>query len=607
MSEEALPQPKREVAGRRPWISRVGRPVYDAVIGEPVREGRLRIEGTGRLERQLAILGLVTLFALLASVVLNEAWRSGPLTKLTDIGGRWLFFPEALLPVTLLGLFIAWLVLLTGGLRASLPVRLAVAVVYLLLNSDIGKPLTIDVGGALALRWGSPLARIGYFAAAGLLLVYSFFAGSERWSRRLRPAFFVAIALSLAALFGAQLWIHVAESRSGIPDPSPGFLYSAIEQMAFALTPMIMLATVALVDFSYALADAFATPARTLRPTFAKLMVVGLIGVKLWVQLFSHLRDWRSRIEQTPQIVLMMALVLAGFLTVAVIARRLRRRQASEEEVEEAKERLIYAGIATASVPMITPFFSSLGALLVIQFGLKGAGDVLGKITNATSDITNVVRVVSWSVVLVLGIVLLLRLAHRELYRELGIGLALLGAFNVPYYAAVLLHHPLAFNSGVLDIMLTVVLAGIVAVRWNRLDTYEAAGLFAVVAFSWLVMTRGDFIGIIGGFFGLATIVIVVFGLLYTLLADSALASGDGRLFPHDARVLLWVGYLVLSVAILNAVTAAHGFDFSAATAARAFTDVGIPIAAWLVIRRPFARREALLAALPAEEPEVEV
>jgi hypothetical protein len=109
--------------------------------------------------------------------------------------------------------------------------------------------------------------------------------------------------------------------------------------------------------------------------------------------------------------------------------------------------------------------------------------------------------------------------------------------------------------------------------------------VLGVVLFSWLVMSRGDYISYAGGLVGLPGIVVVVVGVLLTLATGSGFASDDSRRLPRAARPLLWVGYLLLSVVMLHwaQVTHATGQDADALTG---FFYLGLPVAAWLVGRR---------------------
>jgi hypothetical protein len=148
--------------------------------------------------------------------------------------------------------------------------------------------------------------------------------------------------------------------------------------------------------------------------------------------------------------------------------------------------------------------------------------------------------------------------------------------------------------------------------RWRHIDRYEAVALIVITLFTWLAFSRGDFLTAIAngplGFLGLPASVLVVFGIGYTLLADSAMASGSSGSFPRDSRVLIYLGFLVLSTAVLAWLDVTHVVsNLQDTVSSNGFADIGIPFAAWLVIRRPMTRREAIEAALPSEAAAFEV
>jgi hypothetical protein len=142
-------------------------------------------------------------------------------------------------------------------------------------------------------------------------------------------------------------------------------------------------------------------------------------------------------------------------------------------------------------------------------------------------------------------------------------------------------------NLALLDILVTVAVAAVLVARWPRIDAAGAARLGVIVLFGWLVLTEGDFLAIVGSLLGLPGIIVVVIGTLFVLAAGSTFASRDTPRFPRVSRPLLWMGYLVVSVAITNWVNATHAGNVAAEAGARAFFYVGIPMAVWLLTRRP--------------------
>jgi hypothetical protein len=221
---------------------------------------------------------------------------------------------------------------------------------------------------------------------------------------------------------------------------------------------------------------------------------------------------------------------------------------------------------------------------------------------------------------LLTGIALLVRRSGREVLREAGLGLVLIGGWNVPQYLLAALNYHTAYDERLIEIVLTLGIAAVVvadlglealrAVRLRStggfLDQPGAIALTALVILTWLMFTRGDFVAT------LATTVlrpvpfisgtaILVFGIVYTLLVDSELASSSSRHAPANARVLMWIGYLLISVTILMWTQVTHVTDLASTVAHNGFSDIGIPFAAWLFIRRPWTPEEARRAALPSE------
>ena len=134
-------------------------------------------------------------------------------------------------------------------------------------------------------------------------------------------------------------------------------------------------------------------------------------------------------------------------------------------------------------------------------------------------------------------------------------------------------------------------------VRRRRVPATLSVLLTAVVVFSWLVMSRADYVSFLGGLLGLPVVVVVVFGILYSLASDSAFASESSKRLPRDARPMLLVGYLLLSVVILHWLEVTH--ETTNLDASIGFFRIGIPLAAWLVGRRLVTRRANVTARGP--------
>jgi hypothetical protein len=84
-------------------------------------------------------------------------------------------------------------------------------------------------------------------------------------------------------------------------------------------------------------------------------------------------------------------------------------------------------------------------------------------------------------------------------------------------------------------------------------------------------------------------VVVVVLGVVWTLMTSSAFATGSSPGYPRQARALLWLGYLVLATTILLWIEVTHGADVASEQGRVGFVGLGIPIAAWLWMRRSVA------------------
>jgi hypothetical protein len=205
-----------------------------------------------------------------------------------------------------------------------------------------------------------------------------------------------------------------------------------------------------------------------------------------------------------------------------------------------------------------------------------------------------------------LAVTLLALLAARgRRSRRLTLGLAALAviaAWACIGYALDAVWVDPGIRYSLFDVLVTVGVGGLLAMRWSRLDTGEVTRLGALVLFVWLVSTKGDVFSIVGGLLTVPAIGLVVLGVLLTLLTDSAFTRRDSSALPRGGRTLLWIGFLVLNLAILNWVQVTHGENFSGNAADRIFYYVGVPLAMWMAASRQFRDGEAE-APEPAAEP----
>jgi len=121
--------------------------------------------------------------------------------------------------------------------------------------------------------------------------------------------------LSVAACFGALIWIHAEEAHRGLLT-LPELLAGTITNVQAALIPLVVIAALGLVNFGHSKAAAVATTVWKSRALVAKLVVLGMIGFKLWIRLFRHLGEWADTVAQHP--VLTVRVVMSALFFAAV-------------------------------------------------------------------------------------------------------------------------------------------------------------------------------------------------------------------------------------------------------------------------------------------------
>ncbi len=587
-------------------------PVGRTLFSEPYEQGRLRLDGLPALERTLAVGALLVLIGLLLALLAGSAFRHATLIRLNDVADRWTFVPLTLLPVAIVALFVGWLAFLWGALRGSLWVALTGAAIHLLINGSIGD-LTGGIGHSFINHVGPTLNRAGYFTAAGVVVVFAFLRLKRSWDRPARFVAFPLLAASLLAVYGTALLLALDALRHGFPSVAALDLDGNFDGISALLQPMILLAAVALVDFSYTLSNAFSAPAMELRARAAKAVLAGLIVVKLWFLLVSHIGVWGAYARISASGLIWVAVGAAAFAAVGLWWRAtLRRRALGEAGEERVKERIVYIAIFAEVLPsMVVIVLTTAASTIAAQADSQGAVRWLDSVERFTFHHSTTVRAIPWVVLLVIGLSLVAK-GSTAARRELGLGLLLLGAWNTPFYVLAVFGVRFQFSNTLLDVAITIGIGVVLIARWRHIDRYEAVALMVITLFTWLAFSRGDFLTAIAngplGFLGLPAAVLVVFGIVYTLLADSAVASGSSGSFPRDSRVLIYLGFLVLSTAVLAWLDITHVVsDLQGTVSSNGFADIGIPFAAWLVIRRPMTRREAIEGALPTEAAAFEV
>jgi hypothetical protein len=272
---------------------------------------------------------------------------------------------------------------------------------------------------------------------------------------------------------------------------------------------------------------------------------------------------------------------MLGLLAVVV---RLATRFPQTAGFGAAKEGLLYGG-GTALGFAILSYTVVFGAGMFAAVR-QGTNEVPGLISDYPAlTVGRYGNLLMALAALVVG-VLLVRRRRTDFQRELGSGLVVLGAWTLPTFVMQLGDYRVGFSTWLMDIVLTLGIAAYAAWRWRRLGSAETVTLVALTVFSWLALSQGDWLAFIGGLLGLPGIFVVVVGIVLTVATDAGFTAASSRRLPRGSRVLLFVGYLLLSVTLLHWTEVAHTTTSSAGQGYTGFLIVGIPWGGWLVGRR---------------------
>lgn len=564
----------------------VGRPLWVSIVRDPVEEGHLRLKGMHPFVRWVAIVGIMLLSYLLVSVLFIDRWRANDLMFLDAIEDRPEFAPAGMVPVTLLAFAVAWLTMMWGALHSGAAVRIVAALGFLLINAGMGDAAAFEASDALALSLGPTVIKACYFGAPGLLVLSCLVPGG-RW-RRARPLFLGATAVAVIGLFAGHLWVHVAFTEAGFEAQTASLLSSVIRDLEGLLTPLVFASGLLIIDFALDVGEGTGLAGRAIAGTVAKVLLVGVIVVKLWVEFLSHIPEWVDFAALRPSAVIRTLVSLV----VLVVAIRWIRSLAESNRFKRNKEALLYGSSFVLAIPtLISMLVVSFGLFMIRQVDASAYDLIRGFPSLAVSEWGRWIAAIG-------GIIagfLLLRLGAPA-RREIGAGILLMGAWILPVQIAGAADWSWGFDYQLFDIGVTVAVGAWVAYRWRSLEAFEIVGLLAVVVFSWLVMSRGDFISFAGEWFGFPAVVVVVIGIALSAIMDSVFTGRSSARLPQSGRSLMWIGYLIMSVTILHWLNAVHTVDRSDRLIDLSYFYLGIPLAAWLAARsllRPSEMAEA--------------
>lgn len=518
-----------------------------------LRNGAINLRPLSRPLRLLTLCGLLFTCIFLISILFKDTVRvNSPLELLpTDsTTSRGVLVPSYIIPLTLIAITIGWGYMLTGALHVQPALRWLIFALYGFFTVAPLMFYVLSEAGIGLTRWTAPLLL--------LLLIYAFIMVP----RRSLPVALEWVLLTglhgllvSVCLFAAVRTQMVADSEIR----SSYIIEATLTGNTLLSAPFLFLAGLSWIDFGIAMSGWFTGAVRERATTVVAIWILfALMGYRLYVPIsgimangvdVQQLGAWAGA-----------ALLCAGLLLIAVW----RQRQPPGGNVSRG---LITWLIILPISLMILLVIAALFATLFVLPNVFAPG-AINRFTQILASIEVLGDGVGQQLPLIVAALALpiIGLAVRR------------GYATVAAYGLILFWHRvldwatepgrqlawLRFDHADVEMIVLLALTGLALVwlRRHQLTGIRAVQLFGLVLLMALI-NQIDFLdnplspvlGFAGAFF-------LAFGILWNILtAGGQFANYSSAAFPQTSRLLLYIGYALLSVSIAHWYLVSHNID----------------------------------------------
>ena len=524
------------------------------LVVDDLRPGVVHVDDLPGSTRTLAWLGFAFLFAGVGLLFFNEPLRAAfPLLPMVGgTTGRGELVPYVLIPLTIFILSVAWGFMLTGALHARRVVKLAVLLLYLM------------VAGVWTA--GASSGILAALPAWGALLFVPVFFFLRRRSREAPALEFGVLLFCVALTFGlSQVYAIEAWRISGIPSVLinlPTMLYT----FDMLVIPLLLYLGVDIAEFVHKTADW----ASGLTDLWAgrRVFYVALFLILAW-RLVSVVLETFGRIGKSS--LAEQAAAYAGALvvplSVGAVWWMVRRRDGESVTVE----RLLDLARRVA-LPLIAAYLALQGVEIVVTLGVGLLGLVLlrlglGQMENiegAMGFISGLIgQDANWETLLASVAIAGALWYARKGRRTLALYLGIVGA-NALWINLTNPGRPLSYFawSGLepVDFWWVVIFCA-VALYWlarGGITEDRARRLLVLVVITLLMRQTGFIEDPFSPVLGFTGIGMIALGLIWDALTIGFWANNDSPGLPRVSRILLYLGYILFSIAVLNWSVASH-------------------------------------------------
>lgn len=552
---------------------------------EGLKEGLIDLRPLSHVLRLVTIVGLLLVFAFLGSILFGNFLRTHntiePLVYESS-QSRGLLVPSAAVPLTLVAIVLAWSYLLAGALHVQRAARWAILVIYAFFGL-----LSLMMGTLSGSGPASPfdLTVIGGVYAGVLVLVITAFILLPHRKLPVALEFILMLSLNTALVVINLLQNTAVQLNTGFPHTTNQITTMADDTFMF-IVPSLLFMGLEMANFGFDVAGwAVQAIRRYTQEWIAALLLIVFLGYRLFHLAGSLLStgisagQWRAWAGGL--------ILLAGLVLIFLWRQRQKTRGGWPSQ---GFVFVLILGLTLFQI-LAAMLSSSASTFFLLNASRPGAVDNLGQLSDLAADVSragdwlsrlsNLYREYLFLITAGVGLVIAGVALHRHRATITAFGLVLawsqgLEWLTEPGRPLEALHYEYADVDVLLLLALTAFTLFKIVPRLvqrkapvseghtpDQSGSAPAAGptLYVLgLALLGAILTQTSFLdNPFSPFFEFAGVFFLVFGILWNVLtAGGRFANTSTPAFPRASRLLLYVGYILLSVTITHWFIVSH-------------------------------------------------
>ncbi len=532
-------------------------------VWKDLREGMMSLRGLSRATRSLIWLGFGLLVVMVGALLFNDYFRSqSELIPLPNsslyAAGRGMLLPTGLLPLTLFIIAVAWSFALAGALHSHPIARLVILLLYILIAIRQVEGMLANVSAGFT--GATDLLKLAFTLLGILLIILTFII---RWKTQPSPATeFAVILVCVSATFAIAQIDYVTDLRVLATPLGLANLQLDIQDLSFMAIPLLLYLGIDIANFTRQAAHWVAEVLTRRMPRLAP--AIAFIILATW-RMYSITGEFIERIQRSSlqAQVLEYAGALGEIVCVFLMWWILNRIQKNKIVVWNTDSKIIADEAGKYVMPLIVVviFLDLINFFINTVAAAFPLSDFVYPILKA-SILLNKVSPVWGLIVSGLAVIAAIWLIRRN-KSTLALYLGIFGLVHLWWEITSpgqLLSNLYWRGSQPVDFWWTLlfIFMGIVLSIRRRFDQTNAGKCVFLILITQL-FHQTDFISSpFSPFLGFAGVGFIAFGIIWDALSSGAWANQDTRALPRVSRIFLYLGYILLTVTIVNWALSTH-------------------------------------------------